>query len=128
MKGRPRFVENRMVFVVLPKAPFINWINQVDPDVSGDITLDMIQDEPNVFLVPTHAADSDLAGERWLLRNWRLLFERILTEWAIDKPLWPSFEALEAFTNWFDVKVHSVILDCSSEPIEYEKEIDTALI
>lgn len=128
MTGQPRFVENRMVFVVLPKAPFITWINEVDPDASGDITLDMIQDEPNVFLVPTHAAEADLAGERWLQRHWRVLFERILTEWAIEKPLWPSFQGLDAFRDWFDIKVHSVILDCSNEPIEYEKTVDTALI
>lgn len=117
---QPRSIENRMAFLVSPKAPFVQWLNSVDPALSGGLTLDMLRDEPNVFLVPACAGETDVGGRRWLTRHWQVLLERILKEWQMDRAKWPSFASVDMFCQWFDVKSHSSILDCCVEPIAYE--------
>lgn len=123
-RWQPRSIENRMAFLVSPKAPFIQWLNRIDPALSGALTLDMLRDEPNVFLVPACAGETDVGGRRWLSRHWRVLLERILVEWQMDRADWPSFASVEVFCEWFDVKSHPSILDCCVEPIAYEHGVD----
>ncbi len=121
---QPRSIENRMAFLVSPKAPFIEWLNRVDPDLLGGLTLDMLRDEPNVFLVPACTGAADVGGRTWLTRHWRVLLERILTEWQMERGNWPSFGSLDIFCQWFDVKSHPSILDCCVEPIAYERAVN----
>ncbi len=47
----PLLVTNRAVAVVLPKAPFVEWINRVDPEPGTPITFEEACEEPNTFLI-----------------------------------------------------------------------------
>ena len=56
------FLLNRMAVVVTAKAPFLEWLHAVDP-ASRDITLDTLNDEPSVYLLPECADDALFATD-----------------------------------------------------------------
>jgi len=53
-----RFV-NRSVLVVLPKQPFLDWLHNADP-TSGELTLEILRDDPSVYLLPAHDLEPHL--------------------------------------------------------------------
>ena len=57
---------------------------------------------------------SDVSAEqvdRWLRRNYQLLFEEELGGWWTDPTHWPASRTYRLFRNWFDVEVSSVVID-----------------
>jgi hypothetical protein len=122
MQLEPLYVTNRVVAIVLPRAPFVEWINAVDPDpANATTTLDDARDDPSVFLIPTgYADDPDNSGKRWIQRNWKAIFEHLLDEWYIDPDLWPRNRTIKMFREWCEIRIHSTVLDCASTPLKYE--------
>jgi hypothetical protein len=119
MTEEPLFLLNRVVVVILPKAPFVEWINRVKLGPQGPVTLDAARADPTTFLVPADADEFDAPGERWLRKNWRMLFERLLRDWTDDKSLWPPLRSDEIVEQWCETRRYSVVFDCSSEALEY---------
>lgn len=83
----PVFVQNRIVVVVLPKTPFVEWVNRVIQGVADPVTLGEAREDPNAFLVPVELDEFDSPGERWLRQNWAILFERMLRDWYARRSL-----------------------------------------
>lgn len=137
-----RRINNRIVVIVRPRAPFIDWINSSDPD-APEIPLDYACAEPNIFLLPaTEAADvtplSDawerdfdrvstssaqiaqrIAGDDWLLQHWPTLFQRSLEDWDVASEDCPQPQSLALFLAWFDVHTHTAVFDYADEPLRY---------
>jgi hypothetical protein len=65
------YVTNRVVAILLPKAPFVEWINTADPiPANAMIMYDDAREERSAFLIPTDEADDpDQPGKRWIQRN-----------------------------------------------------------
>jgi hypothetical protein len=116
----PFYLTNRIAIVILPKAPFVEWINATDPaQQTKPLTLESAREEPSAFLIPLDDADdSDEFGKQWMQRNWRLLFEHVLDEWYVDSDLWPRNRTVKMFREWCDVQMHSMVFDWldSSQP------------
>jgi hypothetical protein len=122
MVQEPLFVTNRMVVVVLPKAPFVEWINRFSRGVAEPVTLEEAREDPNAFLIPVRADELDTPGERRLRQKWSILFERMLEDWYADESLWPRSRTRRMFQEWCELRTHSVVLDCSDEPLEYSDD------
>lgn len=122
MALEPLFVSNRVVAFILPKAVFVDWINAADPMPSkGAVTLADAHEEPTAYLIPTDDSDDqDQPGKRWIQRNWKILFERVLEDWYNDPELWPRNRTLKMFREWCEVRIHSLVLDCGDTELEYE--------
>lgn len=122
MALEPQFVSNRVVAFILPTSVFVEWINAADPTPSNTpITLDDARKEPSAYLIPTDDGDDlDHPGERWIERNWKTLFERVLEDWYVDPELWPRNRTLKMFREWCEVRIHSIVLDCGDTELEYE--------
>jgi hypothetical protein len=122
MPVEPLYVTNRVVAVLLPKAPFVEWINAADPvAINATITYDDARAEPSAFLIPTDQADDpDEPGKRWIQRNWKLLFEHLLGDWYVDPALWPRNRTIKMFREWCEVRVHSMVFDYADTPLEYD--------
>lgn len=120
----PRFVINRMIVLMLPKAPLVEWVNCVSRGMADPVSLDEAREHPNVFLIPALADENVESGEEWLGRNWSILFERMLEAWYADERLWPRSRSRTRalFYDWCEISIHSVVLDCSGEPIEYGRD------
>ncbi|WP_019939597.1 hypothetical protein [Bordetella sp. FB-8] len=122
MTLEPLFVSNRVVAIILPTAVFVEWINAADPTRSDTpVTLADAHKEPSAYLIPTDDSDDlDHPGVRWIQRNWKTLFERVLEDWYTDPELWPRNRTLKMFREWCEVRIHSLVLDCGDTEIEYE--------
>ncbi|MFT4505077.1 hypothetical protein [Caballeronia sp. 15711] len=122
MQLEPLHVTNRVVAVVAPTAPFVEWINAADPSPPDvKIALGVARDDPTAFLIPTDNTDDPInTGNRWIQRNWKVIFEHMLEEWYVDADLWPRNRTIKMFRERCEVSIHSTVLDCANKPIEYE--------
>jgi hypothetical protein len=122
MPLEPLYVTNRVVAIILPKAPFVDWIKAADPVPSNaTITFEDAREEPSAFLIPTDDADDpDQPGKRWIQRNWKAVFEQLLGDWYVDPDLWPRNRTLKMFRDWCEVRIHTVVLDYADTPLEYD--------
>lgn len=115
----PLFVLNRVVVVVLPKAPLIEWVNQPSMRTRPSVSLDVARADPNVFLIPTQADEFEAPGALWLDEHWDRLFERVLRDWSDDTTRWPRARTKALFEQWCEVKTYSVVFDCSTQALQY---------
>ena len=106
---------NRDLLIVRYKQPFVNWVNEADPNPDGHrITLEAANDDSPAYLIHEFASEE---FESWLEGYYVQLFENILGEWYTDPELWPQDRTLELLKTWCDLEVHSMILDCVDEPL-----------
>jgi hypothetical protein len=119
MTEEPLFLLNRVVVVVLPKAPFVQWINRVKLGSQATVTLDAARADPTTFLIPVDPDEFDAPGERWLRQHWGRLFDRLLRDWSDDEQAWPSMRTDETFEQWCETQRYSVVFDCSAQALEY---------
>lgn len=112
---------NRSVLIISLKRPYIDWANtnfNSDKSVSDQpLSIDEMNTEPSCFLIPEifEAEDFNI----FLKKNWKRLFEFMLSEWTSDESCWPKGRNLKSFNEWFDLKHSSLVFDlCESEPLE----------
>jgi hypothetical protein len=98
---------NRSVMVIRIKEPFREWLMSL-PD-PFDATLDEINDDNSVFLIPEYEDDSQ--KEKLIKKMYKEIFEEHLEDWWIDEKYWPKNRTLTIFKKWFDVEFHSVVID-----------------
>lgn len=117
MNSIPRFTLNRTVIMLGPKQPFLDWLNNVDPD-DESLTVDDLRDDNEVFLIPQYNDNTD--SEKWVEMRWGFLFEHMLMGWVDDEALWPQDRTLEMFREWFEIEIHTMAWDLSDEPLIVE--------
>ncbi|CAJ0681917.1 MULTISPECIES: hypothetical protein [Ralstonia] len=122
MPLEPLYVTNRVVAIILPKAPFVEWINATDPTpANATVTFEDAREEPSAFLIPTDGTDDlDQPGKRWIQRNWKVVFEQLLEDWYVDPDLWPRNRTPKMFREWCEVCIHTIVLDYADTPLEYD--------
>lgn len=144
-QGKARRVDNRVVVIVRPRAPFIDWINSSDPD-APEIPLEQACAEPNIFLLPANdatdarplgetwerdfdristvssGADAQARTDDWLTHHWTTLFDRLLQDWDVDIVDCPQPRSMALFLAWFDVHTHTAVFDYADEPLRYQAQ------
>jgi hypothetical protein len=105
-------VVNRNALILRYKDPAVRWINEADPSPDGhEITLTDVNEERTVYLIDDRIGEDPRSLERWLRKNYEDLFERELEDWYTDPKLWPKERSLALFHAWFDVELHTVLID-----------------
>ena len=62
-----------------------------------------------MYLVPEYEDEEAAIA---FIRRWRRqIFEDRLADWYIDKARWPRRRNYETFLEWFDVELHSLVID-----------------
>ncbi len=117
MNSTPRFTLNRTVILMGPRQPFLDWLNDVDPDEQA-LTLDDLREDNEVFLIPQFSDDID--STKWVEARWSSLFEHMLMGWIEDEEQWPQNRNLDMFRNWFDIEIHTMAWDLSDDPLYVE--------
>lgn len=113
---------NRGTVLLRYKDPAIRWINQADPyEEDPGITRQDLQQDRTVYLVSSEDADGEAAASRWTERNFRALFESVLSGWYTDQTLWPEPRSLQLFRKWFGVEYHSMVIDTVEEKIREDE-------
>ncbi len=105
-------VVNRNALILRYKDPAVRWINEADPSPDGDeITLANVNQERTVYLIDDRIGEDPRYFERWLRKNYGEIFEMELDGWYTDPTLWPQDRSLALFRAWFDVELHTVLVD-----------------
>lgn len=99
---------DRSVAVIKPKEPFREWLLSV-PDNDVDLTLDSLRTDCTVILLPEFVDPEE--GVAHVDEIYQQLFKMELASWYDDTSVWPKDLSLKAFWEWFDVEIHSTVLD-----------------
>jgi hypothetical protein len=110
------YVINRSAAVIRPRQALVDWVNSQPDSVDEPVSLEEAREDPTVFLLP----DFDSNEEAWsyvedLSRD---IFEIELIAWYQDEATWPRRRDYQTFREWFDVELHTTVID------PYEDEID----
>lgn len=112
----PYFYEtiDRNAILVRPKKPFFEWMNEIFKEDEPIWDLE----ENNIYLIREMDNNDDL--KKWIKKNFDALFVNELNGWYTDPSAWPAKRTYKMFCEWFDVEVHSMVLDLEDFPIEKE--------
>ncbi len=106
---------NRAVLILKLKKPFVQWINETDPNNKlPEVTMAQANRERTVYLLN----DLDAEGlDEWIELNCANLFESELEDWYTDQSLWPQSRDMKLFKKWFAPECHPVLIDAGFGPI-----------
>jgi hypothetical protein len=108
---------NKVALIVRPKQPYIDWANGLE-EGGPKLSLESPEQEHTIYLVEESSLDLD--PEPSLRRHYSAIFEQELAGWHRDPSEWPRQRNLNTFLKWFDIKIHSMIVDLAEIPLEVE--------
>jgi hypothetical protein len=89
------------------------------PDWNLKLTLnDLREAECTALLIPDFAY-LDHARE-YVESMHKAIFEVELQGWYLEQKHWPKHRSLKMFREWFDVELHSMVIDVTGAPIRKE--------
>ena len=106
---------NRSALILRAKQPFLEWLWQLPDPVQPDLTLQRVNREPQVYLLPQY--DMGDEQEELLRDHYEYLFASQLEGWWTDETDWPSNRDFKMFNTWFEAQFHSMIEDLVGYPL-----------
>ena len=106
---------NRCAVVVRKKQPYLDWLLRLPDPVDTDTTLEQVNDDSHVYLLPEYAYVSE--QQDLIAQFFDVLFELELGGWWQKPDDWPSVRDLNTFNEWFDIEFHSCIEDLGDFPL-----------
>jgi hypothetical protein len=106
---------NRAAIMVIPKQPFYDWLNSIEPGTGNDEMANKEKDH-TIYLI-TDFEDPSLLDTH-IKEMFRTIFKNELAAWYTDKSLWPKNLNWDTFTAWFEIRISTVIYDTVDEEIE----------
>lgn len=112
------YLIDRAVAVVKLKQPFVNWVNSIEKPY-GKLAVEKINRESHVYLLSEHATEQEL---KLIMPNlYYDIFEIEVQSFCRDKSMWPKNRDYKTFLEWFDIEVHSMVLDPHEDEIIKEE-------
>jgi hypothetical protein len=105
---------NRSAAVIKPQQPFLEWLNAL-PDSDIQLTLRDIQQDCTVLLLPEF--DDENQNLLYIKNHFNLIFEKELDGFCIDSDYWPQKRDYKTFLRWFEIEIHSAIIDTVGKDI-----------
>jgi hypothetical protein len=116
------YAVNRSVVVLKPRQPFLDWL-QGTPDWDFDLGLDSLRVDCTSFLIPECHELEDAV--QFMDQHFAGIFELELESWESDTRLWPENRTLKLFWEWFEVEIHSNVIDLAEDEITDSHEACT---
>jgi hypothetical protein len=109
---------NRMAVVIRPRQPFLDWAN----DLEGDIEFgeEDFREDCTTLLIPVFEYNEE--ARSYVHERYEEIFEHELAAISTDPDEWPEEPSLAMFLDWFDVEIHSIVIDMCDEPITDEED------
>jgi len=108
----------RTAVTVIPKQPFVNWANSVDD--SHVKFGDNPAPEHTIYLVED-IADYVVDTVEIIRPHFEFIFEEELVSWHRLVSDWPAKRDLDTFLEWFEVEIHSLVLDLHGGRLKTER-------
>lgn len=103
----------RTAVTLKPKQPFVDWINSLEDDFT--ITAEELMEDRNVYLIPESGNKIPFTVEKVLPSYFKSIFEEELGSWYLDESVWPQQRGFSTFLKWFEVDLHSMVLDITGD-------------
>lgn len=101
-------VVNRTAAVLSIKEPCLDWINSLPEGQTQTLTIESVNRDNTVYLLPEHDTDQEL--ELITKELYPIMFKSELISICRDGSLWPEIR-YETFLEWFDIKTHSMVIN-----------------
>ena len=113
-------VINRTAVTITGAKPYVDWTLTTDADANkGAITVARARTYGSAFLMPEFELEEDI--QEWVEDNAVWIFEFQLGAWTDDESTWPPIRDLKSFREWFNIDIHSVVVDVADDDIEGEE-------
>lgn len=99
----------RAAITVTPKQPYIDWANGLDED--GVKIGEDFQPERRVYLIEDVSHVIPFERDVIVRPYYKAIFDEELNSWHRRESAWPAPRTYETFLAWFEVEVHSMVLD-----------------
>ena len=108
----------RTAVIVIPKRPYINWANSVD---DGHVKFgDNPSPEHTIYLVED-ISDYVVDTVEIIKPHFEFIFKEELNSWHRLESDWPPNRDLETFLEWFEIQIHSMVLDLPRGRLKTER-------
>ncbi len=111
-------VINRSVAVIKPRQRYVDWALSL-PDAPDQLSLAELRTECTTILIPDF--DTVAESEAFVASIAPELFEIELDAWDRDRTGWPVDRSYRVFQAWFDVEIHSIVIDRGKGAIRWEE-------
>lgn len=101
---------NRSLAVIKPRQPFFDWLKST-PDWDLDLTLETLRVDCTALLIPEFEEPEGAVG--YIDDMFEQIFDMELASWSEDTATWPQKRNLRMFWEWFDVELHSMVIDAT---------------
>ncbi len=108
---------NRAIAVIKPRQPYVDWALSL-PGETDELSLDDLRSDCTAILIPEFNAPAE--SEAFIASIAAELFEAELDAWYRDRTTWPLARDYRVFREWFDVEIHSIVLDAADRDITSE--------
>jgi hypothetical protein len=108
---------NRTIAIIKPKQPYLDWARTVSDPI--DISLKELRHDCTAVLLPDVSDDAQTEVIVAMLAP--ELFAIELAAWDVQEDAWPAPRDAATFRAWFDVELHSIVLDSVEAPIRRER-------
>ncbi|MDF0606074.1 hypothetical protein HZU77_010485 [Neisseriaceae bacterium TC5R-5] len=99
---------DRSVAIIKPRQPFLDWLHAV-PENDLELSLESLRSDCTAILLPEFVDPEE--GVAHIDEIYEQVFKMELASWYEDETLWPQDFSLKAFWEWFDVEIHSTVID-----------------
>jgi hypothetical protein len=99
----------RAAITVTPKQPYIDWANGLDED--GVKIGEDFQPERRVYLIEDVSYVIPFERDVIVRPYFKAIFDEELNSWHRRESDWPAPCTYETFLAWFEVEVHSMVID-----------------
>jgi len=104
-------IVNRTSITVTFKKPFIDWNNNLTPDLP--VSENMIG-ESSTYLIPEDFNDA----EKLLKKHFKKIFKNELFMMWEDENDWPVNRSFKVFNEWFSVEISSFVYDIGKQNLK----------
>lgn len=109
---------NRTAVVVTAKEPFLEGLHSIDPTNHG-VTLEDLNREVTVCLSPEAEGEEEAKASLAVMCG--NIFEDQLDGWWRETEDWPRHRTFSTFQQWFDCRIHLLIVDLCDQPLFNEE-------
>jgi hypothetical protein len=99
----------RAAITVTPKQPYVDWANGLEED--GVKIGEDLWPERHVYLIGDVSDVIPFDCDVIVRPYFKAIFDEELNAWHRRESDWPTPRTYETFLEWFEVEVHSMVLD-----------------
>ena len=110
---------NRSGIMLMHKAPYIAWADGLE--IGGPKFKDCFDDAIEgltIYLIPD--VDTVEQARAYVRKHLEFFFCEELNQWCVAPDLWPEDRSWKQFKAWFDVRLHSMVVDTSDKMLVQE--------